>query len=151
MTAGDMLAVVRIMRRGPTTMRKIAAAGKFDERIAKDAVHALLVFGLLEERRIPGGMYRLMLADGTGDDDVRAAHVQWLEAKRTRHLPVMQPGDDGDRRDDCANYDECLTAFARAYSDAVDAYCPEVCERFAPFADGWRRMGHDSAARKEWA
>jgi hypothetical protein len=149
MTAGDMLAVVRVMRRGPTTMRKIAATGKFDERIARCAIQALLVFGLLEERRIPGGMFRLFLADGTGDDDVRAAHAQWLAAKASRHLPVMQPGS-GDRRDDCAAYDECLDAFARAYSDAVDGHCPKACERFEPFADGWRRMGHDSAARKEW-
>jgi hypothetical protein len=150
-TAGDMLAVVRVMRRlGPTTMRKVAKLGKIDERIAKDAIVALEVFGLAEERRLRGNIRRLYLASDVGDDDVRAAHVQWVTARASRHLPVMQPGS-GDRRDDCAAYDECLDAFARSYSDKVDGHCPPTCERFAPFADGWRRMGHDSAARKEWA
>lgn len=145
-----MLAVVRIIRRlGPTTMRKIARLGRIDERIAKDSVYALEVFGLVEERRLRGNIRRLYLAADVSDDDVRAAHAQWLAARASRHLPVMQLGS-GDRRDDCAAYGECLDAFARAYSDRVDGHCPEACERFAPYAEGWRRMGHDSVARKEW-
>lgn len=150
LTSDEALAVAFAIRKVvAASVRRIAAAAKVPEPVAKMAVSMLLRHGLAVEVGEPGKLSICALLRDTDKAAILAAHAQWLETRKTRHLPIMQPGY-GEKRD-CTNYDECCDAFAHAHGDGVDGHCPEACERFAPFAEGWGRMWHDFAARKEWA
>ena len=144
MTPADVLAVWnRLRASGAATERETVMRTGLATDVVRDVYRALVASGFAWVR--PGNRGRLSIRSRVDPTHVLAV----IDFERRRALQVMQPGE-GDRRDECANYDECLTAFAHAHGDEVDGHCPQACERFAPFADGWRRAGHDSAARKEW-
>lgn len=63
---------------------------------------------------------------------VRGTRVERQQQRRRVRLPVvghMIPTS-GIRREDCASYEECLTAHARSYSG--DAHCAIECRWFKP-------------------
>lgn len=145
MTADDVTAVWRCLRAsGPSTERETAMRTGLALDVVRDAYRVLIATGFASVKKWARGKLSIR-------SRVDLSHVlAVIDFDRKRALQVMQPGE-GDRRDNCENYAECLGAFAHAHSDDVDAHCPAACERFAPYAEDWRRAGHDSAARKEWA
>jgi hypothetical protein len=67
---------------------------------------------------------------GFGRDGVIATRRELLPPVELVHLPMLERGH-GEKRDDCGNYDGCLTRFAHAHPSAA-ARCPTGCASYDP-------------------
>lgn len=142
MTPDDVAAVWRRLRAdGASTAREVMMRTGLAPEVVSDIYRVLVATGFARL----GKRKRLSIRSRVDIGHVLAV----IDFGRRRALQVMQPGT-GNRRDDCARYDECLDAFARAHGDKVDGHCPRECERFVPWTEDWKRTMHDAVARKEW-
>lgn len=147
---GELVEVFRAMRKlGPATQSEIALASGVEVETLRSAIAAMKRSGLARMTKISRGRHRLTLEPGVTVEQSHAAYLSWRadEDRRARSLPLMQRGA-GDRREDCARYDECLDAFAHAHSEGVGAHCPRGCASFEQDATGWKRTAHDAVSRR---
>ncbi len=145
---GELVEVVRTMRKlGPASQSEIALRSGLSMDVVRSVVATLKRSGCAVSKSIGGGKYRVSLRSGLTVELTHAAYLSWRDDESRRSLPMMQPGS-GDRRHDCEHYDDCVTVFAHAHSDAVDAHCPKACSSFERNTTEWKRTAHDAVARR---